>query len=95
MLICVLYYLINNYVCIDYICCQWKKLSIISYDRIFKQKSYNILLGVGITEVLMNLVSYHGFIEKPNSTVILNCQYRLLNKYLAKGFLLLQTAPRS
>ena len=72
-----------------------KKLSIISYDRIFKQKSYNILLGVGITEVLMNLVSYHGFIEKPNSTVILNCQYCLVNKYLAKGFLLLQTAPRS
>ena len=31
----VIYYLINNYVLIDYLCCQSKTLSIISYGRIF------------------------------------------------------------
>ena len=48
VLSCVLYSLINNYVCIDYLCFQSKKLSTISYDRIFEQTSYNILLGIGI-----------------------------------------------
>ena len=37
----------------------------------------------------MNLVSYHGFMKKPNSTVILNFWYILVNYYLAKGFAVL------
>ena len=44
----------------------------------------NILLGACIPEVLLNLVSFHGFMEKPNSTVILNFQFRLVNNYSEK-----------
>ena len=69
---CVFYSIIENHVCIVYLCCQYKKLISIFSDKIFEQASYNILLGIGIIEVLMNLVSLHGFTEKPNPTVILN-----------------------
>ena len=55
-----------------------------------EQASYNILLGIGIPELLINLVSCHGFTEKPNSTVIFNCQYHLVNNSLAKGFVIIK-----
>ena len=84
VLSCVFYSIIEDYVCIDYWYCQSKTLSNISSDRMFEQTSYDILLGIGIPEVLLNLVSCHGFMEKPNSTVILNFQYRLVNNYLSK-----------
>ena len=56
-----LYYFIKNYVWINYLCCKLKTLSIISPDRIFEQTGYNILPGIGIIELLMNIVSCHGF----------------------------------
>ena len=52
----------------------------------FKQESFNILIGIGIPEVLLNLVSCHGFMEKLNSNIILNLWSRLVNYYLAKAF---------
>ena len=60
VLSCVLYYPMENSVCIDYLYYQFKTLIIISSNRIFEQKIYNILLGIGIPEVLLNLVSCHG-----------------------------------
>ena len=88
---CVLYYLIDNYVCIDYLLCQLKTLSSISSDRICKQTSLNILLGIGIPVPLLNLLSCHELMEKPNATFILNFQSRSVNKYLEKVSLLLKT----
>ena len=70
---CVLYSIIYNYVCIDYLYCKYKNLTIITSNRISEQTIFNILLGIVIAEVLLNLVSCHGFKEKPNSTIILNC----------------------
>ena len=90
MLSCVIYSLINHYVCIDYLCCLSKTSIIIYSDIIFEQTIYNILLDIVITEVLMNLVSCHGFIEKPNATVILNWWYPLVNNYLAKGLFIIE-----
>ena len=75
-----------NYVCIDYPSCQLKTLRIISSNIIFKQTIFNILLVIGIPEMLMNLVYCHGFMEKPNATVILTFRYHLVNNHLAKGF---------
>ena len=40
--------------------------------------------------MLLNLVSCHGFMEKPNATFILNFQYLLVNNYLAKGFFIIE-----
>ena len=70
VLSCVLYSLIENYVCIHYLSCQSKTLRKISSDRIFQQKNVYILLGIGIPILLLNLVSCHELAEKPNTTVI-------------------------
>ena len=87
---CVVYTLIENNVYIDYLSCQSKTLSAISYKPVFKDTSFNILLVIGIPELLLNLVSCHGFIKKPNSTVILNFRTRLINNHLSKGFSIIE-----
>ena len=84
VLSCVVYTLIDNYFCIDYLSCQSKTLSAISYNQTLEDSSLNLLLSIGIPELLLNLVSCHGITKKPNSTVILNCQTRMINNYLAK-----------
>ena len=45
---CVLYYLIYNYVYIQYLSCKSKTLITISTNIIFEQTSFNILIGIGI-----------------------------------------------
>ena len=82
VLSCGSYALIDNYVCIDYLPCQSKTLSEISRNPTFKDTSFKLLLGIGIPELLLDIVSCHGFNKKPNSTGILNCQYFLINDYL-------------
>ena len=82
VLSCVVYTLIYNYVCIDYLSCQSKTLSGISNNPTFKDTSFNLILGIGIPELLLNLLSCHGFMMNSNSTVILNCQSRLIENYL-------------
>ena len=64
VLSCVVYALIDNYFCIDYISCQPKTLRSISSKPTFEQTNFNILLGIGIPELLLNLVSCHGFMKK-------------------------------
>ena len=75
----VLYYVIENYVCIDYLCCHSKKLSVISSDKMFEEDSYNEFIGIGIPEVIMHLIYCHRFTKNTNSTVILVYQYCLVN----------------
>ena len=48
VLSCVVYTLIDNYVCIDYLSCKLKTLSNISCHPTFKDTSFNLLLGIGI-----------------------------------------------
>ena len=82
VLSCVIYTIIGNYVCIDYSACEWKKLSeqpvdIGSYDKIF---------GIGIPDLLMNLMSCNIFIKNINPIVILKYPKRILEYYFSKGF---------
>ena len=86
VLSCVLYTLIKNYVWIEYLLFQSKKLSGISSNPIFKDTGFKLLLGISIPELLLNLLSCHGFMKKPNSRVILNRWSRRINTYLSKGF---------
>ena len=87
---CGLYSLIDNYVCIDYLSCQSKQLSSISSKPTFYQTSFNIPLGIGIPKLLLNLVSCHGFMKKPNLTVILNFLSHIVNNYLEKRFYIIE-----
>ena len=57
MLSYVIYTTIENYLCIDDIAFQSKKLSVICMDRKYLRKRFNTLLGIGIPDFLMNLFS--------------------------------------
>ena len=82
--IVVVYNLIDNYVCIGYLLFQSKTLSFISSKPTFEETSFNILLVIDIPELLLNLVSCHGFMKNPNSTVTLNFRSCMIQSYLAK-----------
>ena len=66
VLSCVIYTIIKNYVCIDYLGSEREKLSELSlgsggsYKHI--NKSYDSVLGIGILDLLMNLMSCHVFL---------------------------------
>ena len=94
MLSCIVYSLIYNYVCIDYLSYQSKTFSSLLSKPKFEDISFNILLGIGITELLLDLVSFYGFMKKPNSTVILNLRSLLINNYLAKGFYIFENESK-
>ena len=95
VLSCVLYYITENHVFIEYFCCQSKKLSIICSDKIFTDMSYNELLSIRISEVSMNPLSWHGIMNKTNSSVILLCRTWLLEYYVEKGFVILLKTLRT
>ena len=90
MLSFVVYSLIENHVCIDHILHPSKTLISISSKPTFEETSFNILLGIGIPELLVNLLYFHGFMKKPNLTVILNCRSCLINIYLSKLFYIIE-----
>ena len=94
VLSCVVYSFIDNYVFIEYLSCQSKILSAISCNTTFEDTSFNILLSIGIPELLLNLVSCHGLTNKSNPTVILNLQSRLINNYLSKGFYIIEQGAK-
>ena len=94
VLSCVVFNLIDNYVCIDNLSCQSKTLISISCYPTFEQTSFNILLCIVIPELLLKLVSCNGFMKKPNSTVILNCRTRLINNYLSKVFTIIEQSTK-
>ena len=62
---CVIYTIISNYVCIDYLGYESKKLSeiVLGSGGSFKHvnKSYDKILVIGIQNLLMNMMSCHGF----------------------------------
>ena len=89
VLSCVVYNLIDKRVYIDYMSCKSKILCYISKNPTCKETSLNLLLDIGFSELLLVLVSCHGFMLKSNSTVILNCRSRLINNYLSKGFFII------
>ena len=61
VLSCVIYTVIKNCVCIDYLAFQLNNLSKIPVDSRHGEKSFNRILGIGIPDLLMNLMSYHVF----------------------------------
>ena len=56
----------------------------------YGNKSYNKILGIGIPDLLMNLMSCHGLLKNENSVVIFKFSKRMLEYYLSKLFTLLE-----
>ena len=47
---------------------------------------YNNLFGIGIPDILLNMLSCHGFLKNDDSIVILKCPNRMSEYYFNKGF---------
>ena len=54
------------------------------------ERSFNIILGIGIPFLLMKLLSCHGFLIKINSVDILKCPKKMLEYYFTKVFSILE-----
>ena len=65
----VIYAIFDNYVCIDDIACQSNKSSVICRD---KKSGYELkkLRGIGIPDLLVNLLLCHSFMKNIHFTVI-------------------------
>ena len=94
VLSCAVYTIIKNYVCIDDLACQLKKLSKITVGsgRVSKHgdKSFDRILGIGITDLLMNLMSCHIILKNINTFVMIKCPKRMLEYYFSKGCTILE-----
>ena len=94
VLSCVIYTIIKNYVCIDYLDCELKILSEIPVGSGRGSKHGDIcfdrILGIGITYLLMELISCHGFLNNINYVVVLKCPKRMSEYYFSKVFTILE-----
>ena len=92
VLICVIYTIISKYVCIDYLGSEKSKLSYLRlgvsgrYKHL--DKNYDNVLGFGIPDLLLNLLSCQGFLKNNESVVILKCPHRMFEYYFNKGFII-------
>ena len=50
-------------------------------------KNYDKILGIGISDLLMNLMSCHCFLNNKDSVVILKFPKRMFEYYFSKGFI--------
>ena len=48
---------------------------------------YDNLFGIGIPDILLNMLSYHGFLNNNESIVILKFPNRMSEYYFNKGFI--------
>ena len=88
VLSCVIYTIIRDYVCIDYLVSESKQLSelVLGSGGRFKyvNKSYDKTLGIGIPNLFMNLMYCHNFLKNKDSVVILKCPKRIFEYHSSK-----------
>ena len=54
------------------------------------EKSFDIVLGIGIQDLLMKLMSCHGFLKNIIIVFVLQSPKRMLEYYFSKGFTILE-----
>ena len=85
-------YNLSNYVCVYYLGSERETLIELllgsggSYKHV--NKSYDNVLGIGNPDLLMYLMSCHGFLKKNDYVVILKCPNRMFEYYFNKGFII-------
>ena len=60
-----------------------------SFHKGFEDTSYNEISVIVIPDLLMNIVSYHGFAKENNPNVILICRRNLVSYHLSESFVIL------
>ena len=88
VLSCVIYTIIDKYFCIDYLGTEKKKISDLKIACTGSSKhydmDYNNLFVIGIPDILLNMLSCHGFLNNDDSIVILKCPNRMSEYYFNK-----------
>ena len=90
VLICVIYTIIERYVCIDYLGSEKSKLSDLRLGGTGRYKHYDTdydnVLGIRIPYLLFNFLSFHGFSKNNEYVVILKFPNRMSEYYFNTGF---------
>ena len=91
VLSCVIYTIIDRYVCIEYLGIEIKKISEFRLGYTLKTKhegmDYDNLFSIGIPYIFLNMLSCHGFLNNNESIVVLKCPNRMSEYYFNKGFI--------
>ena len=82
----VAYTIIDHFICIHYLCIFQDKLS--KQNSNFEKK-FNDLSRMGIPDILMSIMSCHGFSKK--STFFFTCRSALVHCYISKGLIIVET----
>ena len=94
VLSCVMYTIIGKYVCIDYLGSEKSKLIDLRLGGTGSYKHYDMdydnVLRIGIPDILLNLLYFHGFSKKNESVVILKCPNRMSGYYFNKVFVIFE-----
>ena len=89
VLSCIIYTIIVRYVCIYYLGTDKNKISELRLGYTLQIKhdgmDYNNLFGIGIPDILLNMLSCRGFLNNNEYIVILKCPNRMSEYYFNKG----------
>ena len=58
-----------DYMCVDYI--YLKQFQLYLAHKGFENTKFNDISVIGITELLINIIYFHGFVKKKNTTAVL------------------------
>ena len=81
----------DKYVCVDYLCSTQTKLYITSKGQGFENRTYNAVSGIGIPELLLNIISCHVFVNNTKSDFILSCRRQLVDNYIQNILFFMKT----
>ena len=94
MLSCVIYTIIEKYVYIDYLVTEKLKISYLKIVCTGSSKNngmdYNNLFGIGIPDLLLNMLSCHGILNNNDYVIILKCPNRIFDYYFNKSVIALE-----
>ena len=57
----VIYCIMDNYLCVDYLGCTKNKLHVDYSNKGFEKTTYNAVSGIGITKLLIKIILCHRF----------------------------------
>ena len=78
------YCIMEKYLCVDYLGCPQTKLHVTNKVKVFENRTYNAVSGIGIPELLNNIISCRGFVKNSKSAVISSCCRKLVDYYPQK-----------
>ena len=84
MLCPIINFIMDDYLCVDYLCLQQAQLHLA--HKCFDNTSLNDISGIVIPSVLFNILSCYVFVNNQKSTIILSCHRKLVFCYVSKVF---------